>query len=113
MPRGGKYFTDDAHITLTMPEAYGGQTLHLTREQYRERIDQAHAQVTRCRYERRDTKIAIDPCGQTALVTATLVETAEVGDLVLRSKTQATSRFALKEGKPVIVSTHGIVMSMQ
>lgn len=68
-----KYFTEDAHITLTMPEAYGGQTLHLTREQYRERIDQAHAQIPRYRYERRDTKIAIDPGGQTALVTATLV----------------------------------------
>ena len=90
-----KYMAPTIAIKMTLRLGKGSQQLNLTREEYRQYLEQGFAITQRYSSQYKNLKIQIAPNGQTGTATYTLVEevTLKNQPVTVRSTSQETVKF--------------------
>ena len=101
------HFSEDATMTLDMPENMGGK-LKADVQEYRSMLKQSWALPAKFTYEVKDVFIEVDADGLSATASDTTIETIEMnGQVIASAKTEEYIEIISKDGKPVIVKLYG------
>ena len=92
-------------VKLTI-EGQGTQTMN--RAQYRAMIEQGFKAVQNYRYKRTNTKITIAPGGQSARVTATVLENMQMNGTSIQGTTQETAILRVQGGRILVTSINAM-----
>jgi hypothetical protein len=78
-------------------------TARIGREQYLDFIEEGWARVRDYTYQRKDVVVNVVPDGSMAQSFSTVIETFSVDGRNMKSKVREYARYALEDGRPVIV----------
>ena len=98
------YFADDAKIDLTMPPSMGGQRMILDKYGYKNMLTLGWKMATQLSYRVEDIAISMGPDSKSANVTSVVMETTEMMEEEISSKTHENVTIRLIDGKPLITN---------
>jgi hypothetical protein len=101
-------FTNDAQITLDLPERLGGH-IKMNIERYQAMLRQTFAIASHYEFEVRNTKIYISSDQRTATVTEEIHEKMQSNGITIVSSTTQTANIVLDADKPKLKKLYGHV----
>ena len=99
---------DNIQIKMTVTGFGPTQKFTFTRDQYRDYAKKALSAVSSYSYSRKNTKVTITSDNKNALATDQVYETTQVGNRSLRTVTDETATFTVKDGKVIMTSLEGV-----
>lgn len=102
------HMADDIRIKVMLIGFGDGRDFTFNRQQYKDYTKQGFQEVKSYTYTRKKTKVTIEPGGIRATVRDQICETIIVGNQTVKTVTDGTGKFMLKDGKVVMTSLEGI-----
>jgi hypothetical protein len=99
---------ENIQIKLTVTGLGPTQKFTFTRDQYRDYAKKAFSAINNYSYTRKNTKVTITSDNKNALATDQVYETTQVGNRSLRTVTDETATFTVKDGKVIMTSLEGV-----
>ena len=97
-----KNFADDAKIEIIMSPSLGGQRMILDKSGYKNMLIVGWEMATQISYRVEDLAISMGPDSKSANVTSVVMETTEMMEEEMSSKTHEKVTIRLIDGKPLI-----------
>ena len=101
-------FTNDAQITLDLPEQLGGH-IKMNIERYQAMLRQTFAIASHYEFEVRNTKVNISSDQRTATVTEEIHEKMQTNGITIVSTTAQTANIVVDADKPKVKKLYGHV----
>lgn len=107
-----EHMASDVVVTVHVPGPEGTQVITMNLRQYEQFFEEGMKAVTDYIYTRKDTKIDIAPGGDTATVKSTVLERTTLNGRVISSIAEETAVFELQQGRILITSLEGVIISL-